>query len=79
MKWVLVILGSLAGLVALVAIIGSLLPRGHTATQTIRLKQKPEAVWAVISDYAGQAAWRTDLKSVERLPDRSPSVAREKR
>src|SRR5258706_7440221 len=71
MKWVLLILGSLAGLVALVAIIGSLLPKGHTATQTIRLKQKPEAVWQAISDYGGQASWRTDLKSVERMPDQN--------
>jgi len=71
MKWVLLILGCLAGLVALVAIIGSLLPAGHTAAVSIRLKQKPETVWATITDYAGQASWRTDLKSVERMPDQN--------
>ena len=71
MKWILLILGCLAGLVALVAIIGSLLPKGHTATVSVRLKQKPEAVWNAISDYAGQAAWRTDVKSIERMPDQN--------
>jgi len=71
MKWILLILGGLAAFVAAVAIIGSLLPKGHTATVSVRLKQKPEAVWAAITDYAGQASWRTDIKSIERMPDQN--------
>jgi uncharacterized protein YndB with AHSA1/START domain len=71
MKWVLLILGCLAALVVLVAIIGSLLPKGHTAVRTIRLKQRPEAVWQAITDYAGAPGWRTEVKKVERLPDQN--------
>jgi uncharacterized protein YndB with AHSA1/START domain len=69
MKWAWIIAGGLAGLVALVAIIGSLLPRGHKARGSARFKQSPESVWAAITDYAGQVQWRAELKSVERDPD----------
>ena len=71
MKWVLIVVGSLAALGALLAIIGSLLPKGHTASLSVRFKQPPEAVWQAITDFAGQASWREDLKVVEKLPDQN--------
>jgi hypothetical protein len=67
--WILWIVGGLAAFIALVVVIGLLLPQNHTATRTLRLKQPPEAVWHTITDYAAQPQWRSELKKIERLPD----------
>jgi uncharacterized protein YndB with AHSA1/START domain len=72
MKWILIFAPFLVGLVAAVATVGvggMLLPKVHTATRSIRLKQPPEAVWVVISDFERHPSWRPGLKSIERLPD----------
>jgi uncharacterized membrane protein len=55
----------------LLLVVGLLTSKGHVVTKTIRLKQKPEAVWQAISDFQNQPSWRKDLSKVERLPDRS--------
>lgn len=70
MKWVLRIVGSLIAIVLVAAIAGSFLPKGHTATRTLRLHRSPDEVWTVITAYAAMPEWRTDLARVERLPDR---------
>ena len=70
MKWVLLVIVVVVALVAIVALIGALLPKNHVASRTARFRQSPEALWQAITDYAGSTSWRTDLKSVERLPDR---------
>ena len=71
MKITLICLGSLVVLVAVVWIAGSMLPKGHVATRTIRLRQPPEAVWSAIADFPAMTAWRAGLASTERLPDRN--------
>ena len=71
MKWLLLILGVLVGLLALVALIGALLPKGHVATRAARFRQPPEAIWQALTDIEAMSSWRTDLKSVKRLPDRN--------
>jgi len=71
MRWIFIILGVLALLVALVCVIGALLPRHHTATRSAYFKAKPEAVWAVISDPAHFKEWRPELKDVQVLDDKS--------
>jgi uncharacterized protein YndB with AHSA1/START domain len=73
MLWVWIGVGVVAVLVVLVAVmcaIGSRLPEEHVAGVTLRLKQPPEAVWAVIADTAGYAAWAPGVTRVERLADR---------
>lgn len=70
MKWILIVLAVLAGLVILMVLLGAMIPKGHTVSRTIRLKQTPEAVWRVVTDYAASTSWRADLKAVEHLPDR---------
>lgn len=70
MKWALIIVGVLVGLGLLATIAGLLLPKGHVATRRARYKASPENIWAALTDFAGQAAWRKDLKRIERLPDR---------
>ena len=69
MKIPLAILGTLAGLIGLLVLIGLFLPREHRATSRISLKQSSDTVWAVIRDYEHAASWWPDVKSVKRLAD----------
>ena len=60
-----VILGAAILLTAIVAIVGSRLPKEHKATRSILLRQSPESVYAVIRDFGSAPSWRSDLKSIE--------------
>ena len=71
MRWILIAVVVLGALVSIVAGVGALLPKGHVASRTARLRQPAEAVWSAITDYAGAPSWRTELARVERLPDRN--------
>lgn len=68
MKWVGIAVAVLIGLGVLMALVGSLLPRDHVASRSIRLKQPAVAVWQIITAY-GDASWRSGIKRAERLPD----------
>lgn len=68
MIWAVWIAGSLAGLVALAALIGTMLPRAHKATRSARYRVSPEALFAVI---AGPPDWRTGVKSFGILPEKN--------
>jgi uncharacterized protein YndB with AHSA1/START domain len=68
MRLALIILGAVVGLIALIAIIGALLPRDHVATLTARIAAPPAAVWGVITDPASFPKWRADVTTVELLP-----------
>lgn len=70
MKWIVIALGALVMLVVVAAAIGSALPKGHVAKRSASFAQTPDRVWAVLTDFAGQAAWRADIKSIERASDR---------
>lgn len=70
MKWILIVIGSIGGLIAVIAIIGSLMPKGHTASRTAVISKAPEVLWQTITDCASFPQWRADIKSVEVLPDR---------
>ncbi len=50
MKWVLIVLGGIVGLIALMALIGAFVARDHRATSTIALRQPPDRVWTVVRD-----------------------------
>jgi hypothetical protein len=71
MKWLVV-----AGLVvfavaALATLAGAMLPRDHVARRSLRLhRTAPNDLWAVVADLAGAPAWRPDVKTMERAPDR---------
>ena len=71
MKWILIVAGSLVAIVALAAIIGLLLPKGHVASKSIKLKRPPEEVWRAITDYAAMPKWRRKMDKIERLPDQN--------
>ena len=70
MTWILYGFGGLVGLVALVAVAGALLPKGHSATRRATFKRPADEIWAAITDIEKFPSWRSGLKSVERLPDR---------
>ena len=66
MKWVILIVGGLALLVAVMAAVGAMLPRDHHATRKARFHVSPAALYAVL---AGPPDWRTGVKSYGELPD----------
>ena len=55
----------LMALLNVVLIIGYRLPREHVVSRTLKSKQPPQAVWAVISDHTNEPGWRPGLKKVE--------------
>jgi hypothetical protein len=71
MKWVFIIIGLLVALIALVALTGALLPKGHIGVRSARFKQPPETIWNAITDVESFTRWRGGVKSVERMPDRN--------
>ncbi len=71
LKWILIGLAAIILLIALVAIIGVLLPRDHVASRTLRLKQPPDAVWAALTNVEAFPTWRPNIARVERLPEKN--------
>jgi uncharacterized protein YndB with AHSA1/START domain len=65
MKWILIVLAALAGLVILVTIIGATLPRDHVASMSAVIPAPQDNVWAAITDVAAYPTWRSDVKRVE--------------
>ena len=68
MKWALIALGVVAGLIAVVAVVGMMLPRDHVASMSARIAASPDSVWAALTDVAAFTSWRKDLTKVELLP-----------
>ena len=75
MRYVLVIAGIAVGLVVVVAIIGTLLPRDHVATVTATIPASPEKVWAALTDVAAYPTWRSDVQRVELLSKAPASLS----
>lgn len=67
MKWALIIVGGLVGLVALIALVGAMQPRDHVASVTATIPAPPDKVWAALTDVAAYPSWRSDLQRVETM------------
>jgi len=65
MKWLLFVALALAGILVLIIVIGAFLPKKHTVSRTVSLRQPAEAIWTLIS---GPPTWRSDVHSYEELP-----------
>ncbi|HUR92176.1 MAG TPA: SRPBCC family protein [Gemmatimonadaceae bacterium] len=65
MRWVVIVLGSLAAVVAILLAVGYSLPVKHVATRSAVVAAPADQVWAAITDVASAPQWRTDVKSVE--------------
>ena len=70
MKWFWIAVGVIAVLVVAALVVGWLLPEKHTASRQASFQASPETVWALITDVEKFPSWRSDVKTVERLPDR---------
>jgi hypothetical protein len=66
MKWILYIGGGLVLLVAIMAVIGAMLPRAHHAARKAHFRAAPNALYAVL---AGPPDWRTGVRSFGVLPE----------
>jgi hypothetical protein len=73
MRWLWIVLGSLAGIVALIAIVGAMLPVNHVASRRARFRETPEQIWPSISPGVSQQRFRqddVDYEVVEATPNR---------
>lgn len=68
MKWLLLVGVAVVALILIVVVIGALLPKDHTVTRSVRLRQPPAAIWQAITDYTKFPEWRHDVERVEPLP-----------
>ena len=68
--WLLLVVAVLAGIVVLLLLVGSFMPRSHVVSRSIHLEQPRETVWQAITDHAGVPAWYKGVLSAERLTDR---------
>jgi len=63
-----IVIGVIAGIALLagvIALIGSRLPKTHTASRSILLHQSPDQVYALVRDFASAPNWRSDVKRIE--------------
>lgn len=67
MTWA-VAAGGLIVLLVLVAAVGALLPRGHSASLAAHYPVPPETLWGVLSDVRAYPSWRPRVRRVEVLP-----------
>lgn len=68
MKWVVVVLATVAALALAIIAIGALLPRDHVASRSAHIAAPPDSVWSALTDYGSYPAWRPDVIHVESLP-----------
>ena len=61
MKWVLFGGAGLAALIGLMAVLGSMLPRNHKASRTLRVKRPPQDVWAAVTAATGASSAPVDV------------------
>ena len=75
MIWVLIIAGTvLAAAVALV-VFGLLQPVKHSVSRSIILKQKPDAIFAVVDRAEDFPSWSSMITRATRIPDRDGRMA----
>ena len=67
MKWIIWTLVILVAAIAVVTLIGWLLPVKHEASRSARFNQPPEKVYAAVADVGGYAAWMDGVSRVEML------------
>ena len=70
MRWILIVIASIAALAAVVWGVGAALPETHVAATRATYGQPPDAIFAAITDVAAHPAWRPDVDSVEVLAER---------
>jgi len=67
MKWIVIPIGIVLGIVALAALIGAFVPKQHTVTREASYQKSPEEIWEAITDYQRFPEWRKFITKVEPL------------
>ena len=67
LRWALWIVGGAVVIVAIVAMIGAMLQKGHVATRAAKFRETPDVVWQAITAVQDYPKWRPGLQSVEQL------------
>jgi uncharacterized protein YndB with AHSA1/START domain len=67
MKYLLIAVLIIVGLLVLVTVAGAFMSRTHVATSEITLRQPIDTVYATLRDIGGMPKWWTDLKKSERV------------
>jgi len=70
MKWIWIAASVIGLLVVVLLLVGWLLPEKHRAERQATFKAPPETVWDLITNVEAFPSWRSDVKTVRRLPDR---------
>lgn len=68
MKYFLVGIAILVGVILIIVVIGALLPEKHAATAEASFRQSPAAVWQAITDYTKFPEWCGTVTRVQALP-----------
>src|SRR3954466_11584739 len=76
MKWLLLPIGIFIFAILVVLIAGLLQPAKHSVTRSIHLKQKPEAVFALLDNTTNLPNWSSGIQKIESLPDRDGKAVR---
>ena len=69
MRYVLIAIGAIVGLIVVVAAIGWSLPVGHRTSVARTFRATPTALFGLLTDVSSFPNWRSDVTRVERLPD----------
>ena len=70
LKIAIIIAGCLIILIALVVLVGLLLPQNHSASRIARFDRPAQDIWDAITEYPAQATWRSGISEMKRLEDR---------
>jgi uncharacterized protein YndB with AHSA1/START domain len=71
LRWLIIVLAVLVAFLIAVAFAGAMLPKEHTVTRSIELKQPPKEVWATVTDHVNEPKWRTDVERIDILEPRN--------
>ena len=77
MKWALIAGAVLVGLIALMAIIGAALPKGHVVSRSATFQAQPAFIWAAMTNVEAYPEWRAGVTKVEVLPHQTEKRWRE--
>lgn len=71
MRYAVLAVGVVIGIIGVVALVGWLLPVGHTAARTANLAASPQAIYDAVHDVTRYPEWRTGITRVDVLESTS--------